>query len=138
MLCFFLLAGRYLGYHTRAIARSAAEDHAAREVTRAWVLLGGTETFLAVAEVAAGDLVRVRPGGRMPVDGVATDGESQVDRSLLTGESLSAAVGPGTMVSAGEVNLTGPLTLRVTAAGRDSALHPMADLAPVAESARNR
>ena len=138
MLCFFLLAGRYLDHRTRAIARSAAEELAALEVPRAWVLWGGTETLLALAEVAAGDLVRVRPGGRMPVDGVVTDGESEVDRSLLTGESLPAAVGPGTMVSAGEVNLTGPLTLRVTAAGRDSSLHRMADLVSVAESARNR
>ena len=61
-----------------------------------------------------------------------------MDRSLLTGESLPVFAGPGTAVSAGEVNLTGPLTLRVTAAGRDSSLHRMADLVAVAESARNR
>ncbi len=108
MLTFFLLAGRYLDHRTRAVARSAAEELAALEVPRALVLRGGTEVLLPTSEVAVGDLVRVRPGGRMPVDGVVTDGASEVDRSLLTGESLPAYAGPGTVVSAGEVNLTGP------------------------------
>jgi Cu2+-exporting ATPase len=137
-LTFFLLAGRYLDHRTRAVARSAAEELAALEVPRASVLRGGVEAVLPLADVAVGDLVRVRPGGRMPVDGVVTDGSSEVDRSLLTGESLPCYAGPGSMVSAGEVNLTGPLTLRVVAAGRDSSLHRMADLVAVAESAKTR
>lgn len=138
MLSFFLLLGRYLDHRTRAVARSAAEELAALEVPRATVLVDGAEVVRAITEVAAGDLVRVRPGGRMPVDGVVESGTSEVDRSLLTGESLPVFAGPGTMVSAGEVNLTGPLTLRVTAAGKDSSLHRMADLVAVAESARTK
>jgi Cu2+-exporting ATPase len=138
MLAFFLLAGRYLDHRTRAVARSAASVLAALEVPRATVLRDGAEVVLPLAEVAVGDLVRVRPGGRMPVDGVVEAGQSEVDRSLLTGESLPVFAGPGAVVSAGEVNLTGPLTLRVTAAGRDSSLHRMADLVAVAESARTR
>jgi Cu2+-exporting ATPase len=138
MLTFFLLAGRYLDHRTRAVARSAAEELAALEVPRATVLREGGEQVLPIAEVSVGDLVLVRPGGRMPVDGVVTAGASELDRSLLTGESLPAPAGPGTVVSAGEVNLTGPLTLRVTAAGRDSSLHRMADLVAVAESAKTR
>ena len=137
-LTFFLLAGRYLDHRTRAVARSAAEELAALEVPRACVLRGGAEVVLPLSEVAPGDLVRVRPGGRMPVDGIVTDGSSEVDRSLLTGESLPAYAGPGSVVSAGEVNLTGPLTLRVIAAGRHSSLHRMADLVAVAESAKTR
>jgi len=137
-LTFFLLAGRYLDHRTRAVARSAAEELAALEVPRASVLRDGIETVVPLGEVMAGDLVRVRPGGRMPVDGVVLDGASEVDRSLLTGESLPAYAGPGSMVSAGEVNLTGPLTLRVIAAGRHSSLHRMADLVAVAESAKTR
>jgi Cu2+-exporting ATPase len=138
MLTFFLLAGRYLDHRTRAVARSAAEELAALEVPRAVVLRGGAEVLLPTSMVSPGDLVLVRPGGRMPVDGVVTEGTSELDRSLLTGESLPAFAGPGTVVSAGEVNLTGPLTLRVTAAGRDSSLHRMADLVAIAESAKTR
>jgi Cu2+-exporting ATPase len=92
----------------------------------------------AISEIAVGDIVLVRPGGRMPVDGVVIAGQSEVDRSLLTGESLPVFAGIGTVVSAGEVNLTGPLTLRVTAAGKDSSLHRMADLVAVAEAAKTR
>ena len=138
MLSFFLLAGRYLDHRTRAVARSAAEELAALEVPRASVLVDGAEVVRPISEVMAGDLVRVRPGGRMPVDGQIVEGSSEVDRSLLTGESLPVFAGEGTVVSAGEVNLTGPLVLRVTAAGRESSLHRMADLVAVAESAKTR
>ena len=138
MLSFFLLLGRYLDHRSRALARSAAQVLAALEVPRATVLVEGAEVLRPIAEVARGDLVLVRPGGRMPVDGVVDAGASEVDRGLLTGESLPVFAGPGTVVSAGEVNLTGPLTVRVTAAGRDSSLHRMADLVAVAESARTR
>ena len=138
MLAFFLLLGRYLDHRTRAVARSAAATLAALEVPRAVVLVGGVEEVRAISAVLAGDLVRVRPGGRMPVDGVVVEGTSEVDRSLLTGESLPVFAGVGTVVSVGEVNLTGPLLLRVTAAGRDSSLHRMADLVAVAEGAKTR
>ncbi|PJF09593.1 heavy metal translocating P-type ATPase [Pseudorhodobacter sp. MZDSW-24AT] len=138
MLTFFLLLGRYLDHRTRAVARSAAEELAALEVPRATVLRDGAEQTVGITDVQVGDLVRVRPGGRMPVDGIITQGTSELDRSLLTGESLPVYAGVGTIVSAGEVNLTGPLTLRVTAAGNDSSLHRMADLVAVAESARTR
>lgn len=137
-LCFFLLAGRYLDYRSRAVARSAAEELAALEVPRATRTGPEGEVIVPVAELVAGDLVRVRPGARMPVDGVVIQGASEIDRSLLTGETLPVRIADGAVVSAGEVNLTGPLTVRVTAAGRDSSLHRMADLVAVAESARNR
>jgi len=138
MLAFFLLLGRYLDHRTRAIARSAAEELAALEVPRAVVLVDGAEVETAISLVVAGDIVLVRPGARMPVDGLVLTGTSEVDRSLLTGESLPMQAGPGMAVSAGEVNLTGPLTLRVTAAGKDSSLHRMADLVAVAEGAKTR
>ncbi|WP_193139530.1 MULTISPECIES: heavy metal translocating P-type ATPase [unclassified Meridianimarinicoccus] len=137
-LTFFLLAGRYLDHRTRAVARSAAEELAALEVPRA-IRIGpdGAEQTVPLADLAAGDLVLVRPGGRMPVDGVVERGESELDRSLLTGETLPVYAGPGAEVSAGEVNLTGPLTLRATAVGADSSLHALTDLVAVAESGRS-
>jgi Cu2+-exporting ATPase len=138
MLCFFLLGGRYLDFRTRAVARSAAQHLAALEVPRAIRVDADGDTAVSVGDLAPGDLVRVRPGARMPVDGTVTEGASEVDRSLLTGESLPVWAGVGAAVSAGEVNLTGPLIVRVTAAGRESSLHRMADLVAMAESARTR
>lgn len=137
-LTFFLLAGRYLDYRTRSVARSAAEELSALEVPRAHRLTDEGEEHLPVAELNVGDIVRVVPGARVPVDGVVVTGESELDRSLLTGESLPVPTGPDATVMTGEVNLTGPLTVRVTAAGRDSTLHRMADLVAIAETARNK
>ena len=136
-LTFFLLAGRYLDHRPRAIARSAAEELTALEVPRAWLVEGTGERQVPVAELAPGMLVRVRPGGRMPVDGEIVEGRSEVDRSLLTGETLPVFAGPGVAVSAGEVNLTGPLVVRATAVGAETSLHRMAELVAVAESGRS-
>ncbi len=137
-LTFFLLAGRYLDYRTRAAARSAAEELTALEVPRALRLIDGTEEEVAVSALAVGDLILVRPGGRMPVDGQIVSGQSELDRSLLTGETLPVFAEAGQIVSAGEVNLTGPLTIRATAVGEDTSLHRMADLVAIAESGRSR
>jgi len=137
-LTFFLLAGRYLDFRTRAVARSAAEELAALEVPRAIRLRDGSESEVAVGELAIGDLILVRPGGRMPVDGMVVSGQSELDRSLLTGETLPVFAEPGLAISAGEVNLTGPLTIRATAVGKDTSLHRMGDLVAIAESGRSR
>ncbi|NNF23732.1 MAG: cadmium-translocating P-type ATPase [Rhodobacteraceae bacterium] len=135
-LTFFLLLGRYLDHRMRAAARSAAQTLAALDVPRAMRLVGGVETPVRVAELAPGDLVRVVPGARIPVDGRVAEGTSEIDRALMTGESLPAFAGPGQAVHAGEQNLTGPLTVEVTAAGKDTALHRIADLVAVAEAGR--
>lgn len=137
-LTFFLLAGRYLDHRTRSIARSAAEELAALEVPRALLLVDGDPIETPIAEINVGDLVLVRPGGRMPVDGEIVEGRSELDRSLLTGETLPVFAEQGLQVSAGEINLTGPLTVRASAVGQDSSLHQMAELVAVAESGRNR
>ncbi|HKL54583.1 MAG TPA: heavy metal translocating P-type ATPase [Roseovarius sp.] len=137
-LTFFLLAGRYLDHRTRAIARSAAEELTALEVPRATRVRQGVEEVVNVAELAVGDLILVRPGGRMPVDGEIVSGTSEIDRSLLTGETLPVFAGEGQAVSAGEVNLTGPLTIRASAVGAETSLHRMADLVAIAESGRSR
>lgn len=134
-LTFFLLAGRYLDHRTRSVARSAAQELTALEVPRAMRADG---TMVPVAELALGDLIRVVPGARVPADGIVTTGQSEVDRALLTGESLPVFAGPGEALHAGEVNLTGLLTMQVTAAGAQSSLHKLADLVALAETARNK
>jgi len=137
-LTFFLLAGRYLDYRTRASARSAAQELSALEVPRALKLVDGQEVITPVGTLAIGDTVIVKPGIRVPVDGVVLEGESEIDRAFLTGESLPAYVGPNQQINAGEINLTGVLKMRVGALSRDSALQKMADLVALAETSRNR
>lgn len=135
-LTFFLLLGRYLDQRTRASARSAAQELAALEVPRATRIDEGVETSVRVTELVPGDTVLVRPGARVPVDGRVVSGTSEIDRSLMTGESLPVFSGPDTPIHAGEINLTGPLTVEVQAAGQGTALHRIADLVAVAESGR--
>ena len=134
-LTFFLLAGRYLDHRTRTVARSAAQELAALEVPRA---LTADNRKVAVADVEVGDLLRVLPGARVPVDATVVEGASELDRSLLTGETMPVMAKPGAKVHGGEVNLTGPLVVRCDARSTDSALHRMADLVAVAENTRNR
>ncbi|MGJ8617742.1 MAG: heavy metal translocating P-type ATPase [Sulfitobacter sp.] len=137
-LTFFLLVGRYLDHRCRSSARSAATELAALEVPRITRLTDQGREVINLAQAAIGDLIVVLPGGRIPVDGMVTDGASDIDRAMLTGESLPVKATVGTQLSAGEVNLTGPLTLRATAVGNDTTLRRMVTMIDAAESARNR
>ncbi|MDT0681524.1 heavy metal translocating P-type ATPase [Roseicyclus sp. F158] len=137
-LTFFLLIGRYLDHAGRNAARSAAAELAALDVSQAILLEGGAERIVRAEDLAPGDMIRARPGDRLPADGVVTSGLSDLDRSALTGESKAGRVGPGEEVAAGEVNLTGPLDIRVVRAGRDTALSRLTDLVATAEAQRSR
>ena len=136
-LTFFLLVGRYLDHRTRIAARSAAKELAAMEVTRAWRLEAGKPVAVAAESLVVGDLIWVKPGERVAVDGIVTHGQSEIDRSLLTGETIPVPITEHENVSAGEVNLTGLLTVRATAVGEDTSLHRIAALVAVAESGRS-
>ncbi len=137
-LTFFLLAGRWLDARARSAARSAAEELTALEVPRAWRIENGEPEEVNVSVLRLGDHILVRPGARAPVDGVILQGASEVDRSALTGETMPALRQAGDAMSAGEVNLTGPLTIKATAVGVDTSLHQLAALVAVAESGRSR
>ncbi|MEE4186940.1 MAG: heavy metal translocating P-type ATPase, partial [Roseobacter sp.] len=137
-LTFFLLAGRWLDARARSAARSAAEELTALEVPRALRIEEEGPTEVSVSALRIGDAILVRPGARAPVDGLIMHGTSEVDRSALTGETMPALRGQGDVMSAGEVNLTGPLTLKATAVGVDTSLHQLAALVAVAESGRSR
>ncbi|MBE0412974.1 heavy metal translocating P-type ATPase [Yoonia sp.] len=137
-LTFFLLAGRYLDHRTRAAARSAAQELTALETPRATRLVDGHREDVRVSALAVGDVIAVPVGMRCPVDGQIATGESTLDRSLITGESRAVAVAPGDRLSAGEINLTSPLTITVGAVGEDTTLRRMAALVEAAEGARNR
>ncbi len=137
-LTFFLLAGRYLDHRTRAAARSAAQELTALETPRATRLVDGHREDVRVSALAVGDMIAVPVGMRCPVDGQIASGQSSLDRSLITGESRAIAVAPGDRLAAGEINLTSPLTVTVTAVGEDTTLRRMAALVEAAEGARNR
>ncbi|MBL8996424.1 MAG: copper-translocating P-type ATPase [Gemmatimonadetes bacterium] len=100
------------------------------------VLRDGEERDIPVAHVTADDTVIVRPGERIPVDGVVTQGESAVDESMLTGESLPVAKHPGDRVIGGTINRTGAFRLRATTLGADSVLAQIVKLMRDAQGSR--
>ena len=96
----------------------------------------GVETEVPVAELRPGDLVVLRPGSRVPVDGVASEGGSAVDEAMLTGESLPVDKSPGDSLYAGTLNQSGRLVLRVTATGEATALAAIIAAVERAQSSR--
>ncbi len=137
-LVFFLLIGRYLDHRSRKAAASAAAQLAALEVPRVMRLRSGVREMVDFGDLAVGDLVLVLPGGRIPVDGTVTEGASQIDRSMLTGESRLHHAAIGAQVTAGEVNMTGPLTIRAATVGMDTTLRKMVTMVDAAEAVRNK
>ena len=138
-LLFFLLIGRLLDHAMRGRARSAAENLLALQVASALVLLpDGRRLRRATAELAAGDLVLVAAGERLPADGLVEGGSSELDVSMVTGETLPAVVGSGSAVHAGTLNLTGELRVRVSRIGERTLLAEMLRLVESAEQGRAR
>ena len=119
MLLMFLLAGRYLDQRMRRRTRDYAVNLAAIRADRAMKLTGDGEAVeTPLAAIEPGDIVLVRPGERVAVDGTIEDGRSEIDQSLVTGETAPVAVGSGAQVYAGAVNMSGTLRVRVRAASR--------------------
>ncbi len=118
MLLFFLLCGRYLDLAMRRKTRVFAGNLASLKAEFAHRLeASGELTQVPVAALHPGDTVLVRPGERIPADGPLISGSSEIDESLVTGETLPRAVRAGMILYAGSINVSGALTLRVTAAG---------------------
>ena len=133
MLLGHWLEMRALGQAKGALAALAAllPDEAER------VTQTGTET-VALADLRAGDVVLVRPGGRVPADGVVTEGDAELDESMVTGESRPVAKRPGDRVVAGTVATDSSIRLRVDAVGEDTALAGIQRLVAQAEASRSR
>jgi Cu2+-exporting ATPase len=133
-----MLLGHWLEMRSIAQARGAL-DALARLLpdTADRVSDAGTET-VALADVREGDVVLVRPGGRVPVDGVVVDGEAEVDESLITGESKPVPKGAGDPVIAGSVAAGGSLRVRVTAIGEGTALSGIMRLVAEAQASGSR
>jgi len=138
-LLFFLLIGRYLDLRARGRARAAAENLIKLNAAAVTLLADdGTTRIVPPDRVQPGDRVLVAPGERAPVDGRVLSGRSDMDMSLISGETTPEAVASGAKVYAGALNLSGPLTLAVEAVGEGTLLAEIARLMEAAEQRRAR
>ena len=117
-----LLMGRMLESRAKGRTSDAIRRLVGMQPKTARVVRGGTEADLPVEEVVPGDVVVVRPGEKIPVDGTVTEGASAVDESMLTGESLPVDKSPGDEVFGATINRTGSFRFRATKVGKDTAL----------------
>jgi Cu2+-exporting ATPase len=137
-LLFFLLIGRTLDHMMRERARLAVKGLARLAARGALVLQDdGTQLYLPVGEITPGMSIMLAAGERVPVDARVTKGLSELDVSLVTGESVPQPARPGSMLRAGTLNLTGPLTIVATAAAGDSFLAEMLRMMEAAEQGRS-
>jgi cation-transporting ATPase V len=138
LLIAFLTLGRYLEARARGRAGQAIRALLELGAKQARVLRGGAEVMAPVEQVRVGDLLRVRPGEKLPVDGEVVAGASAVDESMLTGESVPVDKGPGDRVAGATVNVGGVLTLRATAVGADTALAQIVRLVERAQAGKGQ
>lgn len=122
MLITFVLLGKILEARAKGATNQAIEQLMALTPPSALVVRGGEAISIPLSQVVAGDDVIVRPGEKVPVDGVVVEGASEVDESMLTGEPLPVVKEAGSAVVGGTVNATGSLTIRARCVGADSTL----------------
>lgn len=138
MLLFFLLIGRALDHAVRRKTRAVAGNLAALKAENAHRLIGDELVSVPSAALKAGDRVLVKPGERIPADGIVLGGRSDLDESLITGETARRNVASEATVYAGSMNYSGALTLKVTAAGGAALIDEIERLLEKAASAKSR
>ncbi len=138
-LLFFLLIGRVLDQRMRVRAAGAAENLLGlRSPAASVVRADGRIERIATSDIVPGQRVRVTAGERIPVDGRIVEGTTEVDRSLMTGESMAQQATVGGLVHCGTINLAAPIEIEATAAAEDTLLADIARLMSTAEQARGR
>ena len=138
MLLFFLLVGRTLDHAMRRKTRALAGNLAALKADTAHRFMGDELVSVPVAALKPGDWLLVKPGERVPADGTVLRGNSEIDESIVTGETARRRIGPGNTVYAGCTNYSGALTLQVTAAGGTSLIDEIEKLLDKAAGAKSR
>ncbi|HEY5217227.1 MAG TPA: heavy metal translocating P-type ATPase [Pseudolabrys sp.] len=138
MLLFFLLVGRTLDHAMRRKTRAIAGNLAALKGETAHRFAGDELVSVPVAALNTGDRVLVRPGERVPADGVVQSGSSEIDESLITGETARRKVASGATVYAGSMNDAGALTLAVTTPAGATVIDEIERLLEKAASAKSR
>ena len=131
-----ILAGRYLEARAKGRTGEAIRHLAGLRAKSARVLRDGKAEDVPLESVVPGDIVLVRPGEKVPVDGEVTDGTSYVDESMITGEPMPVVRKAGDMVTGGTVNTTGSLTFRATRVGADTVLSQIIRMVEDAQAAK--
>jgi Cu2+-exporting ATPase len=134
MLVTFVLFGHWMEMRSRRGTSDALRALFDLVPPTARVVRNGVEVTLPTSEVVVGDQLRLRPGDKVPVDGELVDGETEVDESLVTGESQPVKKRPGDPLIGGAINVSGAVTLRATKVGSDTVL---ARIAALVEKAQN-
>ncbi|MEO8680874.1 MAG: heavy metal translocating P-type ATPase, partial [Vicinamibacterales bacterium] len=136
VLLVFILLGHWLEMRARAGASSAIKALMNLTPAKAFVIRNGAEVEVPTAEVLAGEIVVIKPGGKIPVDGTIETGESLVDESMLTGESMPVQKGPGATVIGATINKSGSFRYKATKVGADSALAQIVKLVQEAQNSK--
>jgi Cu+-exporting ATPase len=131
-----VVLGRWLEARARGRTSEAIRRLVSLAPRTARVLRDGDEVDVPTADVVVGDLIRIRPGERLPVDGTIVEGASTVDESMLTGESIPVEKAPGATVSGGTVNRTGSFVFRATRVGSETTLARIVALVEQAQGSR--
>ncbi|SNS18858.1 Cu2+-exporting ATPase [Streptosporangium subroseum] len=136
VLAAFVLLGHWFEMRARGGANDAIRTLLDLAPPRAVVIRGDALVEVPTAEVATGDLLLVRPGAKIPVDGVVEDGDSEVDESVVTGESLPVHKQPASAVIGATINRNGTLRIRATKVGADAALAQIVKLVQQAQNSK--
>ncbi len=136
MLLVFVLLGHWLEMRARAGASSAIKALMQLAPAKASVIRNGVETEVPTAQVLAGEIIVMRPGAKIPVDGTVESGESSVDESMLTGESMPVQKHPGATVIGSTINKSGSFRYKATRVGSDSALAQIVKLVQDAQNSK--
>ena len=136
VLSAFVLLGHWFEMRARGGANDAIRTLLDLAPPKAVVVRDGEELEVPTAEVAVGDLLLVRPGSKIAVDGLVEDGESEVDESMVTGESLPVHKEPGVTVIGATINRNGTLRVRATRVGADTALAQIVKLVQEAQNSK--
>jgi P-type Cu+ transporter len=131
-----ILLGRWMEARAKRQTGAAIRALMGLQAKTARVIRGGVELDVPVESVQVGDLVRVRPGEKVPVDGVVTEGNSTLDESMLTGESLPVEKAPGDAVIGATLNATGSFVFRATKVGRATTLAQIVRLVEEAQGSK--
>ena len=135
-LIIFIVLGRYLEARARGRTSEAIRKLMGLRAKTSRILVNGEEKEVPVEEVVVGDIVVVRPGEKIPVDGVVLEGNSAVDESMLTGESIPVEKNPGDTVIGATLNRTGSFRFRATKVGADTALAQIIRLVETAQTTK--
>jgi Cu2+-exporting ATPase len=136
VLTAFVLLGHWFEMRARGGANDAIRTLLELAPPRAVVLRDEEPVEVPTAEVVVGDLLLVRPGAKIPVDGTVADGDSEVDESMVTGESLPVHKAPGDEVIGASVNTTGTLRVRAAKVGSDTALAQIVQMVQEAQNSK--